>query len=250
MTSGPIDKRLRDCADDADAVTARAAKLMRAVPEPAPLSEWARRRTLRALGASVRNGRVFHVSVLHWAVLSLLVVSTAAASSKQVWFPRWFHRKAAFVERTTDIVVVDEEPAAPTPSKPASHARDEAASSSGSAARPRARANAKTAIVSVEEPKSVPVRPRLLSDPQNDAVAAHALPKLVYDAETYSVLLDVCVSTDGDVTKASVVRGQEASLDRDILEAVRHWKYRPGEVDGVRVSMCFPLVYRIQVPLD
>ena len=93
------------------------------------------------------------------------------------------------------------------------------------------------------------MRPRLLSDPQSDAVA-RALPKVVYDAETYSILLDVCVSTDGDVTRASVVRGQDASLDRDILEAVRRWRYWPGEVDGLPVAMCFPLIYRIQVQRD
>ena len=93
------------------------------------------------------------------------------------------------------------------------------------------------------------MRPRLLSDPQNDAIA-RALPKSVYDAETYSILLDVCVSNEGDVTKVSIVRGQDASVDRDILDAVRRWTYRPAEVDGQPVAMCFPLVYRIQVQRD
>jgi TonB family protein len=246
MTPGPIDKRLRDCADDADAATARAADLLRAVPQPSPLSEWARKRTLRALRASGRNGRGLHFSVLHWAVLSVLVVSTAAASSRRMWFPTWFHRKAAFVERTIEAVPVDP-PVVEAPAKSA-HARQEPGSSGAASPSPKARAS-KRAIVTVEEPRSEPVRPRLLSDPQNDSVA-HTLPKAVYDAEMYSVLLDVCVSTEGEVTRVAVVRGQEAALDRDIVDAVRRWKYRPGEVDGTAVAMCFPLVYRIQVQRD
>jgi TonB family protein len=251
MTYSPIDKRLRECADDADATTARAAELLRAVPEPASLSESARQRMLRALRASGRNGRGFHLSAVQWAMLSVLLVSTAAASSDRNWLPTWFHRKAAFVERTTDAVVVDSSPAVQVPSKPTPPAREEPVSSNASSATSaRARiSNAKRAIVSVEEPRSEPVRPRLLSDPQDDAIA-RALPKAVYDAETYSVLLEVCVSTEGDVTRVSIVRGQDASVDRDVLEAVRRWKYRPGEVDGQPLAMCFPLVYRIQVQRD
>jgi TonB family protein len=249
MTPGPIDKRLRDCADDADRAAARAADLLQAVPEPSPLSEWGRKRTLRALRASGRNGRSLHFSVLHWAVLSVLVVSTAAASSKRMWFPTWFHRKVNFVERTIEAVPLDP-PAIQAPSKASPPAREEPASSGATSHSPKARASsAKRAIASVEEPRSEPIRPRLLSDPQNDAVA-RTLPKAVYDAEMYSVLLDVCVSTEGDVTRVSIMRGQEASLDRDILEAVRRWRYRPGEVEGTAVAMCFPLVYRIQVQRD
>jgi TonB family protein len=177
-----------------------------------------------------------------------LLVSTAAASAKRIWFPTWFHRKAALVEKTADAVVVDPSPVIGAPTSPAHPALEEPASTQAApAARTRA-STAKTTIVSVEEPKSE-VRPRLLTDPQNDAIA-RVLPKPVYDARTYAVLLDVCVSSEGEVTHASVVRGQEASLDRDILESVRRWKYVPGEVDGRPVAMCFPLVYRIQVQRD
>jgi len=248
MTPDPIHKRLRQCAEDDDSVTARAAELLRAIPEPAPLSESARRRTLRALGASGRSGRGFHLSALQWAVLSVLLVSTAAASAKRIWFPTWFHRKATVIEKSADIVV-DPSPDTELPSKPAHPALDES-SRSKPAAPARARASSpKTAIISVEEPKFEPLRPRLLTDPQNDPIP-RVLPKPVYDDRTYAVLLDVCVSSDGDVTNAIVVRGQEPSLDRDIVAAVRHWKYLPGEADGRPVAMCFPLVYRIQVQRD
>jgi TonB family protein len=242
MTSGPIEKRLRERAEDSDAVTARAAELLQAIPEPAPVSEWGRRRMLRALGASGRNGRGLHLSALQWAVLSVLLVSTAAASAKRIWFPTWFHRNAAMVERTGDAVRIDPSPAIQVPSKPAPLTFEEPPM-------PKAVGRARASKTAIEEPKAESVRPRLLSDPQSDAIP-RVLPKLVYDAETYSVLLDVCVSSEGDVTKASVVRGQEPSLDRDIIEAVRHWKYLPGQSDGKPVAMCFPLVYRIQVQHD
>jgi TonB family protein len=93
------------------------------------------------------------------------------------------------------------------------------------------------------------VRPRLLSNPQNDDLV-RGLPKLVYDEEVYSVLLDVCVSSEGDVMQATVVRGQASQLDRDIIDTVRRWKYLPGEADGQPIAMCFPLVYRIRVQRD
>src|SRR5262249_18616735 len=128
MISGPIDKRLRECEVGDDALTARAAELLRAIPEPAPLPESVRRRTLRALGASGRNGRGVHLSTLQWAVLSVLLVSTAAAASKRIWFPTFFHRKAAFVERAADAVVVDPLPASRVASEPGPRALEEPSS--------------------------------------------------------------------------------------------------------------------------
>ena len=97
--------------------------------------------------------------------------------------------------------------------------------------------------------KSEPLRPRLLSDPQQDDMS-RVVPKNAHDGDAYSVLLDVCVSSEGSVTKVSIVRGRDPSLDRDIVEAVQHWNYLPAEADGKPVAMCFPLVYRIQVQRD
>jgi TonB family protein len=247
MTFGPIEKRLRECTEGDGATAARAAKLLQALPEPDPLSEPARRRVLGALGASGRSGRGLHLTALQWAMLTLLLVSTAAASAKRVWFPSWLHRRAIAAEKAPDAVPPDPSPA-PGPARRTLEAVEAPALPRPSAAPARARAsNVKTVVI--EEPKFEPLRPRLLSDPQDDSIP-RVLPKLVYDSDTYSALLDVCVSSEGRVTKASVVHRQDAALDRAIIEAVERWKYLPGEADGRPVDMCFPLVYRIQVQRD
>jgi TonB family protein len=236
MTVEPIEKRLRECSEEDAKLTARAGKLLRALPEPSPLSDSARRRVLRVLGAPGRNGRGVHLTALHWALLSLLLVSTAAASAKRNWFPNWFQRRAPVIRIAEEPAPLPA-PAADTPSRTARVEIEEPAAPAVAAPAQRPRASAA---------KPDPVRPRLLSDPQGDAIP-RVLPKLVYDAQLYSVLLDVCVSAQGRVTKASVVRGEDAALDRQIVEAVERWTYLPGQADGQAAPMCFPLVYRIQV---
>jgi TonB family protein len=236
MTADPIEKRLRECAED-EGAAARAAKLLRALPEPSPLSESARRRVLRVLGAPSRNGRGVHFTALHWALLSVLLVTTAAASAKRKWFTVGFQHRAPLIETIEEPAVVSSPPT-DAPSRRTHTVVDEtpAAAIAPLSVKPRASTTA----------KPEPVRPRLLSDPQNDAIP-RVLPKLVYDAQLYSVLLDVCVSAQGRVTRASVVRGQDAALDRQIVDAVERWTYLPGETGGQPAAMCFPLVYRIQV---
>jgi TonB family protein len=238
MITGPIDKRLRESTEGEEA---RAGKLLRELPEPGPLSEPARRRALWLLRTSGRNGRALHFTALQWVVFSILVVSTAAASAKRIWFPSVFHRHGSFVEPSTDRVA-PEPVAVDEPSTGAKVVIEEPAS-------PRARPAAPTRARASTPAKSEPVRPRLLSDPQKDAIP-RVLPRLVYDEKTYSAVLDVCVSSEGRVSNVSVVRGQDPALDRDIVEAVRRWNYAPALGDGQPVPMCFPLVYRIQVERD
>jgi TonB family protein len=236
MIAEPIEKRLREYMND-EGVAARAGKLLRALPEPPPLSESARRRVLRALGAPSRNGRGLRLTTLQWAVLSVLLVSTAATAAKRKWFPNGFQPAAPVMETVESVIVSS--PVDELPSGPASGVLedDPEPALAAPAAKPRSSTAAKP---------QQPVRPRLLSDPQNDAIP-RVLPKPVLDARMYSVLLDVCVSAQGRVTKATVVRGQDAILDRQIVDAVERWTYLPAEAAGQPVSMCFPLVYRIQV---
>jgi TonB family protein len=237
MTSGPIEKRLRDCGDEAGSPARRAGELLRELPAPAPLSEAARRRIPWALPSGSRHGWAFHFTAMQWTVFAVLLVTTAAAAGKRLWFPNGVERHA--VEISEDSVMVHPAPAGQVPSKTRVVEIEEAPVRLVPPA-PSAKAHTTSAL------KSESVRPRLLSDPQRDAVPG-ALPKSVYDADIYSVLLDVCVSAQGRVTKVSVVRGQDAALDRDIVAAVENWTYEPGETNGQPVPMCFPLVYRIQV---
>ena len=244
MTLGPIEKPLRECADDGATAPARAGKLLRSLPEPLPLSDSARRRTLRAFAASSRGARGLHLTALQWAVFAVLLVSTAAAGAKRIWFPSWPHRYRAVV---TTVVESAEETVVRTPSaateKRSNPTQVVEEPSPPKVARSAAKARAST------PPKPEPVRPRLLSDPQLDAVA-RVLPQPVYQSDMYSILLDVCVSAQGQVSRVSVVRGQDAALDRRIVEAVQRWTYQPGEADGQPAPMCFPLVYRIQIERD
>ena len=242
MTSGPIEKRLRECTEEDEAAAARAGTLLRALPSPPPLSEYARRRTLSALRASSRNGRTFHFTALQWAVLSILLVSTAAASAKRI-FPNFLRRPPAPVESAADPLLRDPAPAVEIPASRAPSVIEVRPSQKAVIPAPFAKTRAPS------PPKSEPLRPRLLSDPQRDDMS-RVVPKNAHDGDAYSVLLDVCVSVEGSVTKVSVVRGRDPRLDGDIVEAIQHWNYLPAEADGKPVPMCFPLVYRIQVQRD
>jgi len=153
-----------------------------------------------------------------------------------MWLPHGFERRAPVIEVPQETLVA--QPAPTNVPRVTLEALEESPLPTIAAPASRPRAPAKSEV-----------RPRLLSDPQSDAIP-RVLPKLVYDVQIYSVLLDVCVSAQGRVAKASIVQGQDAALDRQIVEAVERWNYAPGEAGGQPVPMCFPLVYRIQVQRD
>jgi TonB family protein len=54
----------------------------------------------------------------------------------------------------------------------------------------------------------------------------------------YLVVLDVCVSGEGQVSDVALVRPASPSFDPVLLEAVRTWRYKPRLVGGSARAFC------------
>jgi TonB family protein len=54
----------------------------------------------------------------------------------------------------------------------------------------------------------------------------------------YLVVLDVCVSGEGQVSEVALVRPASRVFDPVVLEAVRTWRYKPRLVDGQAQAFC------------
>jgi TonB family protein len=54
----------------------------------------------------------------------------------------------------------------------------------------------------------------------------------------YSVLAQVCVSAQGQVSDVAIKRGAAPELDRAVAVAMRSWRYRPRLVEGAPRPFC------------
>jgi hypothetical protein len=54
----------------------------------------------------------------------------------------------------------------------------------------------------------------------------------------YVVVIDLCVSAEGQVTEAALLTGRSARLDPVVLRAVRTWRYRPRVIGGRAEAFC------------
>jgi len=62
-------------------------------------------------------------------------------------------------------------------------------------------------------------------------------PELVKEHVQGEVVLYAIIRKDGSVDSIQVVRGLEPQLDANAMEALAHWKFRPGTRDGAPVDM-------------
>ena len=60
---------------------------------------------------------------------------------------------------------------------------------------------------------------------------------------TFQAQVRVCVSTDGRVTDAQILRGAGPGIDQQIPVFVKRWRYRPLIVDGRPTAFCYPFTY-------
>ncbi|WP_438480601.1 energy transducer TonB [Oleiharenicola lentus] len=51
-----------------------------------------------------------------------------------------------------------------------------------------------------------------------------------------SVVVAFVIDTQGDVAKAEVVRSTNPGFNQSALDAVKQWKFKPGEIKGVKVN--------------
>jgi TonB family protein len=63
----------------------------------------------------------------------------------------------------------------------------------------------------------------------------------------YLVVIDLCVSPDGQVTEASLLSGRSSTLDPVVLRAVRTWRYRPRLVAGRPQGFCHVVTIRYEM---
>ncbi len=53
------------------------------------------------------------------------------------------------------------------------------------------------------------------------------------------LLARICVDARGAVTKVGVLRGIDPAADPAVVEALRHWRYAPYQVNGLPVPFCY-----------
>lgn len=59
-----------------------------------------------------------------------------------------------------------------------------------------------------------------------------------------TVTVSIVVDKDGDVVDAKIVKGLGYGLDENAIAAVKEWKYKPAEKDGI------PVAVRMNVDVD
>ncbi len=74
-------------------------------------------------------------------------------------------------------------------------------------------------------------------------------PQLIKEHVEGQVILYAIIGKDGVVRSIQVVHGVEPELDKDAIDALAHWKFRPGTRDGVPVDLeaviYIPFRYRL-----
>lgn len=99
-------------------------------------------------------------------------------------------------------------------------------------------------------PKMLPpniAKAQLLIDPQDPQYKVALPPAMKSAGLSFWAMIKVCVSKDGAVTDAKIIRGADPTLDPQIIAKVKIWKYKPYQIDGRPVPFCFMLRYDISV---
>jgi len=63
--------------------------------------------------------------------------------------------------------------------------------------------------------------------------------------QTFSAIVNVCVSATGNVSKVTILRSAGPALDAQIPGALSRWRYRPLLEEGKPTPFCYVLNYEI-----
>jgi len=88
-------------------------------------------------------------------------------------------------------------------------------------------------------------RNQLLTNPASSASNVRLPAGLDRMGQTFSAIVNVCVSATGNVSKVSILRSAGPALDAQIPSAIAHWRYRPLLEDGRPTPFCYVLNYEI-----
>jgi hypothetical protein len=96
-------------------------------------------------------------------------------------------------------------------------------------------------------PGQAPVRASYLSERMASYFRTYEsyprLPEWCYDGgrTQHSLLLEICVATDGSVSNVNVKQGTLPEVNQIVSEAIRSWHYRPRMVAGLPRPFCHPI---------
>lgn len=89
-------------------------------------------------------------------------------------------------------------------------------------------------------------RALLMINPNEDPYIVHLPPPLVRAKVKFTALVYICVSAEGRVTSAKLVKSVDPAIDPQIPVVLGRWRYRPYMVDGKPTPFCWPLKYLIE----
>jgi hypothetical protein len=86
---------------------------------------------------------------------------------------------------------------------------------------------------------------RLAIDPQAEPYRVKLPPALSRAGMRLWVLAKLCVRTDGQVERVSLLRGADPTLDPLVIATLQTWRYQPYSVNGRPVPFCTNVRYEI-----
>jgi hypothetical protein len=86
---------------------------------------------------------------------------------------------------------------------------------------------------------------RLAIDPQAERYRVKLPPALSRAGMRLWVLARLCVRTDGQVERVSLLRGADPTLDPLVIATLQTWRYQPYSVNGRPVPFCTNVRYEI-----
>jgi protein TonB len=88
-------------------------------------------------------------------------------------------------------------------------------------------------------------RQQLLIDPNDERYRVNLPPPLARSGMRFFAIVRMCVSAEGAVTEARVLRGANPAIDSQIPTVFARWRYRPYTLDGRPTPFCYQLRYEI-----
>jgi protein TonB len=86
---------------------------------------------------------------------------------------------------------------------------------------------------------------QLLIDPQSDQYRVKLPPALSRAGMTLWAMVKMCISKDGTVHEAKIIKGADPTVDPSIVSTLKTWRYKPMTVDGRPVPFCYNVRYEI-----
>jgi len=159
-------------------------------------------------------------------------------------FPR--HARTARRSRRAEVPIVTEAATEPRPDRGLRDEPDEEATDADEAPRGSALASLRGAggagtSVTAQAPQPMQ-QPPIASLKWGYRRIEQSFPRLPRSlnihGKVYSVELQLCVATDGQVSHVGLRRGAARELDEIVVATARTWRYRPYVVDGVARPFC------------